>query len=200
MTETVRSSQSIVVDPVRGTSGDERSASSELRAIYLDQLPYVMSTLRRLGVGERDLEDITHDVFVTVHRRLPDYDRARPVRPWLFGIAYRAASDYRRLARHRREDMDHEVDAPDTSQPVDERLDQAQQRSLLVAALQDVELDRRAVLLMHDLDGIGVPEIAEQLGIPLNTAYSRLRLARKDLQIAVASRAPRERALPGGPS
>jgi RNA polymerase sigma-70 factor (ECF subfamily) len=169
-----------VVNPGRGTSGDDRSSSStsELRAIYVDQLPYVLSTLRRLGVGERDLEDITHDVFVTVHRRLPDYDRGRPVRPWLFGIAYRAASDYRRLARHRREDMDHEVDAPDMSQPVDERMDQAQKRSLLVAALQDVELERRAVLLMHDLDGIGVPEIAEQLGIPLNTAYSRLRLAR----------------------
>lgn len=191
MTETASSSQSVVVSPDRGTSGDERSV--ELRAIYLDHLPYVMSTLRRLGVGERDLEDVTHDVFVTVHRRLPDYDRARPVRPWLFGIAYRAASDYRRLARHRREDMTRDVetlDALDTSRPVDQALDDAKKRSLLVTALQDVELDRRAVLLMHDLDGIGVPEIADQLGIPLNTAYSRLRLARKDLQVAVAARGP----------
>jgi RNA polymerase sigma-70 factor (ECF subfamily) len=161
-----------------------------LRAIYVDQLAYMMGTLRRLGVHERDLEDVTHDVFVTVHRRLEGYDRARPIRPWLFGIGYRAASDYRKLARHRREDMDHEIDAPDTTQPVDETLDLEKKRALLLAALQDVELERRAVLLMHDLDGIGIPEVAEQLGIPLNTAYSRLRLARKDLHSAVASRSP----------
>jgi len=191
MTETPRSPQSSVVDTAHRTAGGDTRLSAELRAVYLDQFAYVMATLRRLGVAERDLEDVAHDVFVTLHRRFEDYDRARPLRPWLFGIAYRSASDYRKLARHRREDMDHEVDPADPRLPVDETMDREQKRRLLVAALQDVELERRAVLVMHDLDGVGVPEIADQLGIPLNTAYSRLRLARKELQVAVGARTPK---------
>jgi len=43
-------------------------------------------------------------------------------------------------------------------------------------------IDKRAVLVMHDMDGVAMPKIAEALSIPLNTAYSRLRLARQELE------------------
>jgi RNA polymerase sigma-70 factor (ECF subfamily) len=60
-----------------------------------------------------------------------------------------------------------------------------QQRQLLARALAALDLDKRAVLVMHDVDGHPMPEIAEALSIPLNTAYSRLRLAREQFAIAV---------------
>jgi RNA polymerase sigma-70 factor (ECF subfamily) len=48
-----------------------------------------------------------------------------------------------------------------------------------------VEIDRRAVFVLHDIHEVPVPEVAETLGVPLNTAYSRLRIAREEFATAV---------------
>ena len=163
----------------------------EFRALFDGELSYVWHTLRRLGVHERDLEDVTHDVFVTVHRKLDDYDPTRPIKPWLFGIAYRVASDYRRLARHRREVVtamtagEGGFEPRDERPAADERYATAQSRALVTEALGALEIDRRAVFVMHELDGHAMPEIARVLSIPLNTAYSRLRLAREQFAVVV---------------
>ena len=155
----------------------------DLGAIYERELAYVWSTLRRLGVRAADLEDASHEVFVVVQRRLCDYDASRPLRPWLFGIAYRIASEFRRRAERRLEVELEEVAAEHTSQ--DDAFGRAQDRALVLAALEAVALERRAVFILHDIDGIAVPEIAHSVGIPLNTAYSRLRLARAEFAKAV---------------
>ncbi|HZF52706.1 MAG TPA: RNA polymerase sigma factor [Polyangiaceae bacterium] len=158
----------------------------DFRALFEAEFSYVSHTLRRLGVREADLEDVAHDVFITVHRLLPEYDPARPLRPWLFGIAFRVASDYRRLARHAREVPEGPRPEPvDGAPPADEQLVAEQARRLVLEALDELELDRRAVLVLHDIDGHTMPEIAQALGIPLNTAYSRLRLSREELKAAV---------------
>ncbi|HXU68008.1 MAG TPA: RNA polymerase sigma factor [Polyangia bacterium] len=157
----------------------------EFPAVYAAELGYVWSTLRRLGVQERDLDDLCHDVFVIVFRNLAVYDARRPIRPWLFGIAFRVASDYRRSARHRREvaGTTREVVCP--APPADEVMLQRERQRLVLRALETLELDRRAVFVMHDIDGHVMPDIAVALGVPLNTAYSRLRLARADFAEAV---------------
>jgi RNA polymerase sigma-70 factor (ECF subfamily) len=157
----------------------------EFPAVYAAELGYVWSALRRLGVQERDLEDLCHDVFVIVFRNLAVYDARRPIRPWLFGIAFRVASDYRRSARHRRE-VAGTTREPVCTAPVAEEVMLRRERQRLVArALEELELDRRAVFVMHDIDGHVMPDIAAALGVPLNTAYSRLRLARADFAAAV---------------
>jgi RNA polymerase sigma-70 factor (ECF subfamily) len=158
---------------------------AELEAIYRAELPYVYRSLQRLGVRPVDIEDLAHDVFIAVHRRFAEYDRARPIRPWLFAFAYRIAADYRRLARHRRERPDHGDEPPDERARPDDQLAEAEGRRRVLAALEGLALDRRAVLVMHDLDGYGIPEVGRALGIPLNTAYSRLRLARRDFEQAI---------------
>ena len=145
-------------------------------------------TLRRLGAPPKDIEDLTHDLFVVVHRRLPEYDASRPLRPWLFGIAVRVLSDYRQLFRNRREVLDPIAPTPDAIDQAprqDESLAGNQERTLLMKALDLIDFDRRVVLVMHDLDEVSMPEIAAALDIPLNTAYSRLRLARADVLTAV---------------
>ncbi len=158
----------------------------EFRAVFEGEFAYVFNTLHRLGVRRPDLEDMTHEVFVAVHRALADYDPERPLRPWLFGIAFRVASDDRRRAHHRREAPgDQAAEAADAGLPADEILAAEQARRLLLEALDEVALDRRAVLVLHEIDGHPVPEVALALSIPLNTAYSRLRLGRADLRAAV---------------
>ncbi|MGD0679828.1 MAG: RNA polymerase sigma factor [Polyangiaceae bacterium] len=173
-------------------SPSAQPARPDLAGIFDEQFGYVWSTLRRLGVREADIEDLSHEVFLRVHARLADYDPARPIRPWLFGFAYRLASDYRRLARHRMELNGVHVEAEDPAQPVDERMAVAERRKLVRSALDAMDLERRAMLVLHYVDGVPVGEIAEALAIPLNTAYSRLRLAREELAAAVETIAARE--------
>jgi RNA polymerase sigma-70 factor, ECF subfamily len=165
-------------------------------AIFDDHFDYVWNTLRRLGVRDVDLEDLSHEVFLKVHSRLDDYDVARPMRPWLFGFAYRVAADHRRLARHRLEVLGAPVEAVDPVRPPDERIEADEERVLVNAALAQMTFERRAVLVLHDVEELPVPAIAEELGIPVNTAYSRLRLAREELAVAV-KKLRRRRQTPG---
>lgn len=175
-----------MVDLERSHPEETPLSAPTFRALFEAEFSYVFHTLRRLGVRDADLEDLTHDVFVTVYRSLPEYDPKRPLRPWLFGMAYRFASDYRRLARHRREVVDdRRIEPVDASPSADERLATEQARRLVIDALDAVDLDRRAVLVLHDIDGHTMPEIAQALAIPVNTAYSRLRLAREQFRASV---------------
>jgi len=162
------------------------AGGTDLPSIYRSELAYVWKTLRRLGAPPADLEDLAHDVFVVVHRHLADYDPTRPLRPWLFGIAVRVFSDHRRVGRNARESPGHSLEAIDAGPSVEERLEGQEARALLMTALDALELEQRVVLVMHDLDEQSIPEIAAALAIPLNTAYSRLRLARAAVVARIA--------------
>jgi DNA-directed RNA polymerase specialized sigma24 family protein len=90
------------------------------------------------------------------------------MRPWLFAFGFRAASDYRRRAGHRREVLGDE-ERVDAAPLADERLESSEVRELVSLALETLDLDQRAFLL-HDLDDRPAPRRA-MLQIPLNTAY-----------------------------
>jgi RNA polymerase sigma-70 factor (ECF subfamily) len=183
MTKTGTIDQSLMV-----ASRDEHDATParplDLREVFTMHAPYVWNTLRRLGISGADLEDLTHDVFTQVHRHLHEYDPSRPVKPWLFGFAFRIAAEQRRRTQRRREE-------PLESEPIDPvalpdaRLAAEQDRQLVVAALAAIELERRAVFVLYEIDGVPMDEIASSLGIPPNTGYSRLRLARAEFAAAV---------------
>jgi RNA polymerase sigma-70 factor (ECF subfamily) len=167
-------------------------ATVDFHTLYKQEFGYAWRTLRRLGVRESDLPDLAHDLFIVVFRRLSDYDPSRPVRPWLFGIAFRIVLDYRRSARFAREAQGDAPDVADRAAPVDEQIADRQARQAIMRVLEELDLDRRAVLVMHDLEGQTVPEIAAALTIPVATAYSRLRLAREDLSAAIKRLRARE--------
>jgi RNA polymerase sigma-70 factor (ECF subfamily) len=160
-----------------------------LEEIYQQQFSYVWQTLRRLGVRAAELEDVAHDVFVVVHRRLADFDPTREVRPWLFGIAYRVASEHRRRpAQTMGGAMGVDVSEIADPAPSPERMAASEQARRRVAlALEQLPLEQRAVFVLHDIDGASAPEIARALELPLNTVYSRLRLARVKFLAAVAT-------------
>jgi RNA polymerase sigma-70 factor (ECF subfamily) len=189
MTDSGRSPQWQDMTPARAArpSPQEMPAPAPVgfEAAFRGEFDYVWFTLRRLGVHPRDLEDVTHDVFVLVHRHFDRYDPSRPIRPWLFGFAYRAAADYRRLARHRIEIRDDLADMADPAASAVDRAAARQSLELAWTALERLDLDRRAVFVLHEVEGYAMPEIASALQIPLNTAYSRLRVARDQFARAV---------------
>jgi RNA polymerase sigma-70 factor (ECF subfamily) len=158
---------------------------TEFRELFVNEFSWVCRTLRRFGVRSRDVEDAVQEVFVGVHKKFSEYDPERPARPWLAAFAFRVASNQNRLARHRRELLDEA--APEASGELnpEQALEAKQARDLVLSALQNIDLDRRAVLVMHDIDAFKASEISESLGIPLNTVYSRLRVARGELKQAI---------------
>ncbi|HEU4407134.1 MAG TPA: sigma-70 family RNA polymerase sigma factor [Polyangiaceae bacterium] len=164
-------------------------------AIFAEHAPFVLRTLRRLGVRPADVEDAAQDVFVVVHRNLGRYDAASSLRSWLFGITTRVASDYRRKAHVRREQM---TDAPpDEGAPPEqaERFERAEARALLDRALDKLDDRQREVFILYELEGLAMPDVAEAVRCPLQTAYSRLHAAREKVQ-AFAERALADRRRP----
>lgn len=187
MTGFGRSSQVYEVDlpAVTNPTDAESQAPVEFHTVFQFYSPYVWHTLRRLGVAPGDLEDQTHEVFVQVYHQLAVFDPARPIRPWLFAFAYRKASEYRRRGQHRFEVTGDERDAVDPQPTALDAMLRKEALDLGQAALSELELGQRAVFVLHELDGCPMPEVARALEIPLNTAYSRLRLARAAFEKSV---------------
>ena len=170
-----------------------RQGEPTARVLYLTYLPYVWNSLRRLGIPEADREDLCHDVFVAFFRGQTAYDPSRPARPWLFGIAFRVASDHRRRARFSREITGEVEEAAGEAPLADDALVKKEARALVERALLALDLDQRAVFILHEIDGLAMPEVARVLDAPLNTLYSRLRLGRRKFESEVQRLSGRER-------
>jgi RNA polymerase sigma-70 factor (ECF subfamily) len=167
--------------PLRDVKGDGgRSADAESLEAFQSQLDYVHRTLRRLGAPQSEVEDLAQDVFLALRRSWGQYDRNRPLRPYLFGVAFRIASAHYR--KRRREVALGIVDTDDSTPGPEDVLHAKQARRLVLAALERIPLPRRAVLVMRELDDVPVNEIASALAIPLFTTYSRLRKGRRELE------------------
>ncbi|HSQ63698.1 MAG TPA: RNA polymerase sigma factor [Polyangiaceae bacterium] len=154
-----------------------------VRELFHEHAGYVWSTLRRLGAAREDVEDLVHEVFLRVHLHRAEYDASRPIRPWLFGFAYRVAQEHRRNGKKR---ATHTASEPVDTRPLaDEIVSRAEDRQLVLDALATLDLERCAVFVMFEVDEVPMNEIARSFGIPVNTGYSRLRLAREDFAAAV---------------
>lgn len=166
------------------------ATSPSFEAVFEAECGYVIHSLRRLGVPERDLEDLAQDVFIAIHRRFAEYDGERPLRPWLFAFAFRAASNHRRLARHRREAVFESSPADHVMPPTQEKvLLDGERRRVLLDALATLDLKHRAALILVDLDGVPPKEVSRNLDVPLDTVYSRVRNGRKKLRAALTQNA-----------
>jgi RNA polymerase sigma-70 factor (ECF subfamily) len=165
-------------------------------AIYEEHFDFVWRSLRRLGVPVAAVDDATQDVFVVVHRRLREFEGKSRLKTWLFSIVLNVAQHYRRaLARRQPEvgpEPDEELVDLGSSSPQEQTL-RAEAARLVQSLLESLDDDKRAVLVLAHLEQMPAPEIAEALGIPINTVYSRLRLARRQFDAALRRHDARDR-------
>jgi RNA polymerase sigma-70 factor (ECF subfamily) len=154
---------------------------AEFRAIYDAHFNFVWRSLRRLGVREPDVTDLTQKVFLTAHMKLPEFEGRSSLSTWLFGICQRVASDYRRSAAIRREvatdaaDLDAAAEHEDLSTKGEAR----QRASIAEAILDKLPEPQRVVFVLFELEELSGDEIASLLNVPVGTVRSRLRLARE---------------------
>lgn len=157
------------------------AVESKVAAIFREHGRYIFRLLRRLGVADADLDDVFQEVFVIVHRKLPELDPSVQLRAWVYGICIRCASDHRKRAHTRREVTTDEtierVDDDQTTPP--EALDTMKAREILDGILRGLPDQKRDVFVLYEIEELPMQEVADALGCPLHTAYSRLYAARK---------------------
>jgi RNA polymerase sigma-70 factor (ECF subfamily) len=162
--------------------------------IYEAQFGFVWRSLRRLGVRESEAPDAVQEVFLTVHRRLPEFEGRSKVSTWIFGIAMRVAAARRRIA-HRRYEVPGEDLIPtfESEGDLSEQVARRQGLEIVEAILERMPIEQRAVFALFELEGMSGDEIAELLEIPKGTVHSRLRLARAVFREQVERLTARER-------
>jgi RNA polymerase sigma-70 factor (ECF subfamily) len=150
---------------------------------YQKELDYIHRTLRRFGMAPAEVEDLAQEMFLALRHSWSEYDQSRPLRPYLFGIAFRIAAAHQR--KRRREVAFRVVDSGSSGPGPEDALHAKQARAVVLAALERIPLPRRAVLIMHEVDEVPMAEVASVLSIPRFTAYSRLRKARREFEAAI---------------
>jgi RNA polymerase sigma-70 factor (ECF subfamily) len=147
---------------------------------------FVWRTLQRLGVRDADLEDVVQEVFLVVHRQLEGFDGRSRTTTWLYGISVRVASTHRRRAWVRRElPTDELPDGASSSAGPEEAYGAAEERKKLLEVLDLMDLEKRALFVMFELDEMPCEEIAMILSAPVGTVHSRLHAARREFQRAL---------------
>ena len=173
--------------PAAGPPGD-------LARIYEEHFDFVWRSARRLGVPDGAVDDVVQEVFIVVHRQLASFEGRSTMKTWLFGILRNLVLRQRRSwARRGREEAleDSAVEAGGAG--AEERLAESQARRVLHGLLAELDDDKRAVFVLAELEQMSAPDIAEATGLKLNTVYSRLRLARAEMERALERHRARER-------
>ena len=162
------------------------AAAPTFDEVYATHVAFVWRVLRTFGLAGAQLEDAVQDVFLVVHRRLPEWEGRAAMTTWLFAIARRVAASHRRRAGGDRTEA--LVDEPAGGDDTFAAMSRAQAAATVVQILQQLDEDKRIVFALVELEQLSVPEVARTLGLNLNTAYSRLRLARHAFELAVRAR------------
>ena len=140
-----------------------------------------------MEVASADCHDLKQEIFVIVHRKLHEYDGRASLRSWIYGICVRMTSTYRRSARIRREEaIGHpEIDSVLGIEAAvqDRHLDSRRAYAHAEALLGKLDDEKRRVFVLYEIEGLSMIEVAEAIGCPLQTAYSRLHAARKGMKV-----------------
>jgi RNA polymerase sigma-70 factor (ECF subfamily) len=175
--------------------GDERPTFAQ---VYEEQFAFVWRTARRLGTPDANLDDVAQESFVVVHQQLAKFEGRSSVKTWVYGIVRNVVRAHRRMlqAKHPHSlwpgvgpDPDSLSDASDGQRAGPT---QAEAVRLVDRWLEALDDDKREVFVLAELEEMSAPEIERALGVPLNTVYSRLRLARQEFAAAAARHRARD--------
>lgn len=153
--------------------------SAQFRRLYSRHFRSVWSIVGQLGLHGAAREDAVQEVWLIAYRRLHTLDPEASARAWLGSIARRVAWRTRRTAQR----LDRRVNAlaeEPQSVPAD-ACDRYEAATTVRNALESLSEEQRRVLVLTTLHGFTAPEVADVLEVPVNTVYSRLRLARRRL-------------------
>jgi RNA polymerase sigma-70 factor (ECF subfamily) len=181
-----------VAGPLLANASPARSAVCPVpsfQSVYRQYFDFVWSSARRFGVESESMDDLVQEVFIVIHAKLETLDKPEALRSWIYGVVRRVVSTHRRARRGRlgaglAVGFAGEVASHEPT-PLEQTETNAELQ-LVASLLAELDEPKREVFGLVELEGLTVPEAAEVLAIPLNTAYSRLRAARQAFEAALA--------------
>lgn len=164
------------------SSSLEAAPALTFEEVYEQHYRFVWRVLRALGLPPATVEDAAQDVFVIVHRRLPEFEGRSSVRTWLFRIASWVATHERRRARTKPVHELIDDDVRDGRPGPFEMTARTQALRAIERILSRMSEEKRIVFVLMDIEEMRAHEVADVLAINVNTVYSRLRLAREQFR------------------
>ena len=172
--------------PVQHFSECPASTVPSFQSVYRQYFDFVWSSARRLGVEPESIDDLVQESFIVIHAKLDTLQNPEALRSWIYGVVRRTVSAHRRATRVRTKGVGPEVDSESQEPTPLARTESNQELRLLQSLLAQLDEPKREVFALVELEGLTIPEVADALEIPLNTAYSRLRVARQAFEAALA--------------
>ena len=158
------------------------------RVLYERYAPTVHRFISALGIPPSEREDACQDVFVAIYRSLPRFRGEAQLSTWIYKIAARGTS--RLNSRRKLQSLLSTLLLREPPSPAPSDLSERTARlRLLDGLLQKLDAKKRLVLVLFELEGLPIEEVARIAGCPTNTAWSRLHHARAQLLKAGKRRA-----------
>ena len=158
--------------PAAGDAPDDAFAS-----IYAAHFDFVWRLARALGVEPASVDDVVHEVFIVVRRRLDAFDRERSVRAWIAGITRNVVMHHRR-AMARRERRIAALPEPEPPRGPEEWLALADAAAAMTRFLDGLDPAKREVFVLMEIERMTAREVEAIVGVNHRTLYTRLRAAR----------------------
>ena len=183
------------------TTDGGATALGDLERLYEDNAEMVRRAVLRLHGPGADVDDLVHDVFLVALRRGGSFEGRSSASTWLYGIAIKVVATARRRERVRRMlSFSFALEGDDAAEPVENltpaRLFEHREASRAVYRILDRIVEKkRAVFVLYELEGLSGEEIAEAVGCPLKTVWTRLHHARKEFTQHLDREALREQRL-----
>ncbi len=180
---------------VRATELGDPTSRAFIR-LYRTHVEYVWTSARRLGIPVVEADDVVQETFLRALRLADGHTELGSERAWLFSILFRVVQHHRRSHQRRTARTEHGVDLeilPGGMESSPERhVENVESVRILEEILDGLEPERRAVLVLAELEEKPMSEIALILDINPRTAASRLRLAREQVEAAMGRRRARD--------
>jgi RNA polymerase sigma-70 factor, ECF subfamily len=148
----------------------------ETERLYREHVDFVWRAAGRMGVAPEDRDDVVQDVFVVVHRRRAAFEGRSAITSWLYGIVRGIVWNRNRLRERRGRHLRALATAPT---PASDPTADTEAADVLARFGAELDAAQREVFELSELEGMSGPEIADALGVNVNTIYTRLRTARK---------------------
>ena len=143
--------------------------------------------------GSHELaEDLAQETFARAYQKLRLFEGRSSFYTWLCRVAMNLLANERRRKRlenqSSREGFDAVLACNGNNGTAEQQIEKDELRQCVHAAIALLDVDRRAVLLLRDFDGLDYDQIAEALDIPIGTVRSRLHRARLELKSILEQR------------
>jgi RNA polymerase sigma-70 factor (ECF subfamily) len=179
---------------VRDAPAAEGLATFDVQRAYAEHAAFISRVIQRLVGDTPQVDDLLQETFIVAFKKRNEFRRDAAERTWLYAIAARLCMRHRRGARRRdafRLRLAHHDCQMDSGRP-DRELEREQSAALVRAVLDKLSFVHREVFVLYELEGLAGAEIAELLGVPVGTVWTRLHHARDRFQNLMRKRLSRE--------